>query len=102
VRDIDAEFAEKSWSSRFGDSTEGPTAKATKGTRKNRGERSRGSEKSDASVPSFVTWWCRTVWVYTFAVGFLCASAANKYLCGRQGSPGEAIAGAMTCQWGEG
>jgi len=56
VRDMGAEFAEKSSSLRFGDSTDGPTTKVTKGTKKNRGYRFWGSEKPDSFV-SFVPWW---------------------------------------------
>ncbi|HAZ30986.1 TPA: hypothetical protein DCY65_05425, partial [Candidatus Acetothermia bacterium] len=53
VRDIDVQFAEKSWGSRFGGSTEGPTTMVTKGTKKYGGHRFWGSEKRD----SFVPWW---------------------------------------------
>jgi len=70
-----AEFAEKSWGSRFAGSTEGPTTKVTKGTKKRRGYRLGGSEKPDSFVSlvlSFVPWWSRTVRVYNCAVGFPC------------------------------
>jgi len=65
-----AEFAEKSWGSRFGGSTEGPTTKVTKGTKKSRISRLWGSKYPDPFV-SFVPRWSRTVRVHTFAVGLL-------------------------------